>query len=70
MLDLIHTKQERVMKYRNLVLGEKLQVGDEAYTWADLDCTRLGWIEIDKNNVGEIYNPAYMVPVRRPIKKS
>jgi len=34
-----------VKVYRDLIDGDKIQVGDEAYTWVD-DCTRLGWYTI------------------------
>ena len=30
--------------YRFLAFGEEIQEGDEAYTWANPECTQLGWI--------------------------
>jgi hypothetical protein len=58
--------------YRNLKKGERLQVGDEVYTWTDPDCTKVGWVKITQQDV-DYENGNYVideghVPARRPIK--
>lgn len=60
--------------YRLLAHGERLEVGDEAYTWADPETTRLGWVSIEPANVGgsagEVYDPTRSVPIRRSLAAS
>lgn len=53
------------LKFRLLTPGEKIEAGDQPLlddceTWGQLS----GW------EVGMAYNPAALVPIRRPAKKS
>ncbi len=53
--------------YKLLNKGDTLQAGDEAYTWANPDCTHLTWMPIEKvGYIGDIISE-YHVPVRRSI---
>lgn len=55
--------------YRSLKPGEKIQAGDEAYTWTDRDCKMLGWRVYSKDDVKSLGAKntvdAGMVPWRR-----
>jgi hypothetical protein len=58
--------------YRLLTPGERLQQGDEAFTWVDPDATRKGWVRVERSDVGgsagEAYDPTSMVPIRRSLR--
>jgi len=54
--------------YRDLVKGEVLQDGDQAWAWIDPDCEELGWVIVGSDGVGEVFDPEEMVRIRRPVQ--
>jgi hypothetical protein len=53
--------------YRLLEQGERIETGDQAYTWLDPECTRLGWADVaEYDAVGRTVDEHH-VPVRRPL---
>lgn len=55
--------------YRLLNKGEQILAGDEAYTWADADCTRLDWVRFSPSRIRSMGAKCSVdeghVPVRR-----
>jgi hypothetical protein len=54
--------------YRLLGNGEKIQKGDQGYTWTNPDCTKVGWLTVGDNNVGEVVTDE-VVPIRRKVRR-
>lgn len=56
-------------RYRLLNQGEEICVGDEAYTWANPECTHLDWVRLDCEWLRSMGVKRYIdeghVPVRR-----
>ena len=52
--------------YRRLQLGEKIEVGDEFYSWNE-EKGQNDWIQLQEGDVGTEYVHRYLVPVRREI---
>jgi hypothetical protein len=60
------------MEYRPLQKGDRVEIGDEAWTWTDPDCTSIGGLVISEllGTHGDVYDPKIMVPMRRPLDQS
>lgn len=60
----VATAHESLPTHRELRKGEKIQKGDEAYTWVDPECTRLDWVTIKSIDPGMFIDENH-VKVRR-----
>lgn len=60
-------KGNKMKTFRMLIAGDKIEQGDEGYTWADPDCRSKGWVKICPNAWGDVYDPTIMVQIRREV---
>lgn len=54
--------------YKVLFMGEVICEGDEAYTWADPECTTIGWVPLYGYMIGKEIDAGHVLVRRKKVR--